>query len=357
MLSRILFQASVCVGVKGIGGFHAWVEDSRCMTTFLPHVIHFCDIIEVTAAPLLDRQGFPFVSFFFLCDSSNPLTHISLLHLHFAKMKIIDRNLHRAMASTTLDDNAMSTTTKSPTTFLTLPAELRNTIYTLFGNLESIQSWDTAAFTCVCVKPTEPQMERGSFDVCSEHAMECLFCENQSFRLKRSPHPSTSLSLWVNRNSNYAFDSRNGHKMQSLRSRSVDHFNQWGGLMALTHAAHIRNGVEQPALTKVSKQVRNDTLPIFYGSHSFLFALFDREVDSVSIFKWVRSIGKDNAGMLRTVKIVVRSKRDQKYVENELIPALKRLGLQTEGRDVKVFKLSYPYCYCERCVRTLLGEV
>ena len=146
--------------------------------------------------------------------------------------------------------------------------------------------------------------------------------------------------------------------MHGLRSNSVDHHRQYPiGSKASGHAAHIKNGVEQPALTKVSKQVRDETLPIFYGSQSFLLTLFDREVDSASIFKWVRTIGKDNAGLLRKVSIVVRSNKDLKYAENELIPALKRQGLKTEGRDVKVLRLPYPNCYCEGCVRKVLGEI
>jgi hypothetical protein len=271
----------------------------------------------------------------------------SLRHLRFAKMKIVSDDLDQAMASTTSDDDTMPTTTKSPTTFLTLPAELRNTIYTLSGNLESIQTWDTANFQCACVSP---EGSDGVTTTCHEHLRACLFCHHPASR------PPPSLSLWVNRNSKYAVNDSKGHKTQSLRSISVHH-NSFDGSIASTHAAHIKNGVEQPALTKVSKQVRNDTLPIFYGSHSFLFTLFDREVDSASIFKWVRKIGKDNAGRLMTVKIVVRRKGDEKYAENELIPALKRQGLKTEGRDVKVIKLSYPYCYCERCVRIVLGEI
>ena len=120
----------------------------------------------------------------------------------------------------------------------------------------------------------------------------------------------------------------------------------------------MKNGVEQPALTKVSKEVRNDTLPIFYGSHCFMFTLFDRNTESASIFKWVRNIGKDSAALLREVKIVVRTKRDGKYVENELKPALKKLGLNAHGgTDAKVVKLRFPFCYCETCVRTALREI
>ena len=255
------------------------------------------------------------------------------------------------MASTTLDDDAVPTPTKSPTTFLTLPAELRNTIYTLSGNLESIQTWDTANFQCRCVSPRD---SGGATLICRKHLMACRFCHCHD---PISDDPA-SFSLWVNRNSAYAVNGSKGHKMHGLRCNSVDHHHQpLTRSKAPSHAAHIKNGVEQPALTKVSKKVRDETLPIFYGSHSFLFTLFDREIDSASIFKWVRTIGKDNAGLLRKVSIVVRNNKDLKYAENELIPALKRQGLKTEGREVEVYKLPYPNCYCEGCVRKLLGEM
>lgn len=289
-------------------------------------------------------------------------------------MKIVSQNIPRDMASIASDDKVVSTKDKSPTTFLSLPAELRNTIYTLSGNLVSIQTWDAEDFQCACVTETE---HSGPNEICYEHVRECMFCHHKD---SLSSNPA-SLSLWVNRNSNYAvaggkshggkaqggkrFGSKRGasksnsnksRQMQSLRSVSFRH-DTFDNSSASKHAAHIKNGVEQPALTKVSTQVRKDTLPIFYGNHSFLFTLFDREVDGASILKWVRKIGEENAGMLRTVKIVVRNKDDQKYAENELIRLLKKQGLKTEERDVTILKLPSPYCYCELCVRELLGEV
>lgn len=103
----------------------------------------------------------------------------------------------------------------------------------------------------------------------------------------------------------------------------------WSG-HAGVHGAHLEHGVEQPVLSNVSKEVRNNTLPIFYGTNSFLFTIFDREIDSQSIFKWARTIGRANMSLLKEIKIVVWAKRNVKYVHNQLIPALKKLGLRSK---------------------------
>jgi hypothetical protein len=236
-------------------------------------------------------------------------------------------------------------TEQPPTTFLSLPAELRNYIYSLSGCLKSSQRCDSTKYL------RQQKIGNVTTHVYKDLSEACFFCS------PRASSTQLSLSLWVNRNSSFAIT---GHKdgsskKQGLRHNYAVHVSQMA--TATTHSGHIQNGVEQPELTKVSKQVRNDTLPIFYGSHSFLFTLFDREIDTASIFKWMRAIDKDNAALLREVKIVVRSKRDMKYAENKLKPALKKQGLDVDGRtDVKVVKLQYPFCYCEGCVRKALGE-
>ncbi|TKA29783.1 hypothetical protein B0A50_03147 [Salinomyces thailandicus] len=105
--------------------------------------------------------------------------------------------------------------------------------------------------------------------------------------------------------------------------------------------------VEHPALTQVSKQVRADTLPMFYGRRIFVFTLFDRQANSQSIVEWLARIG-DNADLLLMVAIVCRKKADRKYFRKVLRPMMEDLGLR-DGVTISV-RLEYPFCYCERCI-------
>ena len=229
---------------------------------------------------------------------------------------------------------------KAPTSFLSLPAELRNEIYELSGCLNSVQTQEIHEFVMPNVDPTV--VRRDIYE-------PCYFC------YWNGEPPTSAPSLWVNRNSSSA--TKAGKTNQRIRHGQTIHGKPFSGVTASRHGAHIKTGVKQPALSKASKQVRFETLSIFYGQHSFLFTLFDRGIDSRSIFKYIRTIGKDSVGMLRDVKIVVRSKADQKYVENELIEMLKKLGLSTDnGTIVGVVKLPYPFCYCENCIRRAIGE-
>lgn len=144
----------------------------------------------------------------------------------------------------------------------------------------------------------------------SKDGMNCVLCK--SLLCANERHPSRTHHLWVNRNSNYHANSPTTNADRpSLRSNKTWSF-CWLGCPAGVHAAHIENGVEQPELTKVSRQIRNDTLPIFYGSHIFLFTLFDRDVDATSICKWMSRIGRHNVSLLRKVIIVTRSKKNTK---------------------------------------------
>lgn len=239
---------------------------------------------------------------------------------------------------------------KPPMTFLSLPAELRNEIYHLSGCLEVKQfAHMVTSPRCMLHKLW------GDTNVCN-----CWTCEQDGRRCNfyrramRFYRGGLSASLiWVNRNSNFA---TKGHRANvgkgSLRMTRVSHGWSWGGSSAVDHAAHIRDGVEQPAITKVSKEVGADTLPMFYGSHRSMFTLFNIEIDAASVCKWMRTIGKGNVAILREAVVVVRSKAGFKFAHNQLKLSLKKLGLRTDqGAVMRVVKLEHPFCYCESCVR------
>lgn len=69
---------------------------------------------------------------------------------------------------------------------------------------------------------------------------------------------------------------------------------------------------------------------MFYGSHGFLFTLFNHDIDATSIYKWLHKIGKDNVALLREVVVVTRIKKDFKFANYELKRTMKKLGLRTE---------------------------
>lgn len=122
------------------------------------------------------------------------------------------------------------------------------------------------------------------------------------------------------------------------------------------------------------RQVRTEVLSLFYGNSAFLLTLLDRKVDSISIFKWLKTIGKENAGRLCNVSLVYRKNQDLNYIKNELLPAMKKLGVNIDERMmvhdsnrsngcaendndvVTVKRLKAPYCYCEGCIRRALTE-
>lgn len=247
-----------------------------------------------------------------------------------------------------------SSANKAPVTFLSLPAELRNEIYELSGCLESKQRGELGFVAEGCPDGAYHDQDSGCelcwFDI--KDGSSCITCLFHSWH--HEPY-----SIWVNRNGSYSTtDHKSGVSKQSLRHNLT--FHERKGEPAEAHGAHLSSGVEQPALTRVCKEVRDDTLLMFYGGTSFLFTIFDRKIDTTSLFKWLRTIGKQNAGFLARIKIVVRNKKTTEYVQKELIPALRKLGVRTEDDDgvevVQVTKLTYPYCFCEHCIRMALDE-
>ena len=236
-----------------------------------------------------------------------------------------------------------------------MPTELRNKIYKFSGTLESKQFADLDFGDDGCLDADYHDVDSGGCEFCSlciKDGCACYMCLFMSWETEHR-------SIWVNRNSRYA---TSGHKTskntQLLRSNTT--LNGRFAQSASVHGAHISRGVEQPVLTKVCKKVRSDTLPIFYGDNSFLFTIFDRKTDIASLFKWLRIIGPQNARSLNRLRIVTRNKRDTKYVKNELVPMLAKLGVREENSDgeevADVTKLGYPFCFCEHCIRMTLGN-
>jgi len=116
----------------------------------------------------------------------------------------------------------------------------------------------------------------------------------------------------------------------------------------------VPTNIVQPSLTRVSKQVRNDTLSIFYGKHYFYFALRNITTDRKIITRWLRKIGPQNASLLRKLVIVYSKKENVRYYRKTLSKEMAALGVNVDGA-VKVQRTKYPYCTCNVCVgRTVL---
>ncbi|EMC99787.1 hypothetical protein BAUCODRAFT_30196 [Baudoinia panamericana UAMH 10762] len=75
--------------------------------------------------------------------------------------------------------------------------------------------------------------------------------------------------------------------------------------------------VEQPALSKTSRQVRKECLDVFYSKNKFLFDLRGWKHDNypprwtpLNIYeKWITAIGDDNVARLRSLSIVSQNFR------------------------------------------------
>ena len=128
-------------------------------------------------------------------------------------MKIVNSNYDQAPSSRTTDME----TEKAPTTFLSLPAELRNDIYKLSGCLKAQQSDDLIS-----------NGRCGDWHSPAEPCIMCLGCSKDLSQCFLCFHPLKSekiTTLWVNRNSSFAATSNRDDtkKKQNLRHRYVNH--------------------------------------------------------------------------------------------------------------------------------------
>jgi hypothetical protein len=159
-------------------------------------------------------------------------------------------------------------------TFLTLPLEIRYHFYALSGCLHIKQVSE--------ISETFQGPDR--LDESKVISVKLPKCSDGCFPRLRSVTPKP-LSIWINRRSEMGrkeAHSQNYPGKKHLRKLypTCKAGNRWeAGLHGLLHT----DRVAQPALAKVNKQTRVETLQVFYGSQPFLFTLFDKDTDSVSI--------------------------------------------------------------------------
>ena len=97
----------------------------------------------------------------------------------------------------------------------------------------------------------------------------------------------------------------------------------------------------------ISRSVRADTLPVFHGKQTLIFTLFDRAKDESSILRWLQVIGKVNAELLSSLKIIYRAEGMQQCIEKDLLPEIMLLGV---GVNVVEWKRLHSRCHCVLCV-------
>jgi len=115
--------------------------------------------------------------------------------------------------------------------------------------------------------------------------------------------------FWVNRKSYLSEALEGGESAKEDVGKSKTHLRaeKCCGMTCKPHE-HGKNHVveiSQPDATKVCKQIRADTLPNFYGSHTFIFTIFDIKEDGGSVTAWLETIGPKNTNMLLRRIVIV----------------------------------------------------
>ncbi|KAK1071436.1 hypothetical protein LTR74_003313 [Friedmanniomyces endolithicus] len=215
-------------------------------------------------------------------------------------------------------------TTKPPTTFSTLPAELRDEIYELSGCLDLVQCRTTR------ISMRADEFQTYARTDCASIAYNRALIDRQAF-------------LCIRQHSATRHD-------RSQRKR----FCKWKTMCICNTLSYFTPAeISQPSLTKVSTAVRADTLPIYYGKHIFYAFVSDGEEDGTTLLRWLSTIGSHNASLLRNIILVYGKKTVAHCIVRDLQPEMARLGVRV-GDAVKLRRTDYPHCNCDECIRSLL---
>ncbi|KXS95724.1 hypothetical protein AC578_10757 [Pseudocercospora eumusae] len=181
------------------------------------------------------------------------------------------------MAAGKADNMEATTTVKPPTTFLSLPAELRNYIYDLSGCL---------LIDRCCKAGCNRAATR---DISGKYFIKCYGPQYGRARVRCL---ATS-SLWTL----IPVDIRGTRRKMIYYKSPKDP----GTLRRSAPAA------KQPALTRVSRAIRQETLPMFYGQNRFVIWTHKPEHVKATCEKFLKTIGQSNAALLRTLVVSVGS--------------------------------------------------
>lgn len=102
----------------------------------------------------------------------------------------------------------------------------------------------------------------------------------------------------------------------------------------------------QPALTRTSRLVRDETLNIFYGQ-TFQFAIFDRAADTERFISWLRALDAHIYRMRRLI-LVYRKKFWFKQDRKKLCTRLTQQGINVKPSliEFQLLDRAYPFVIC-----------
>ena len=200
----------------------------------------------------------------------------------------------------------METANRWQTTFLDLPAELRNHVYEL--SLPGCLSTYDLIDRCRWLRYNH-YIRRESIDL-----------------------------LWLNRSS-------------ELRSIIHPLHPSWlGGSDANLHAYSVPRAVHH-SLLQTNKQIHGETIAMWYGMQQFLWTLLDKGTsDQDSLMAWLDMIGPSNASLIHDLRLVYRREKQARSITRLLVPELRSRGIRTDDGVVRIVKLLFPCCACENCV-------
>lgn len=165
---------------------------------------------------------------------------------------------------------------KKPTGFFDLPPELRNEIYKLSECLElSVHDdtcWESAPLDCQCAIRVGNKMT-----MYVNHSQTGRSCYPR--RVKLTSHSVLYNSPSTTHHWNLDATSTKGNAQ-----------------IAFNH---------QPSLTRVSKRVRAETLPMYYGNLHIKYSLHPNDETTSNVFQWLRRIGKRNAALLNHFEVTI----------------------------------------------------
>lgn len=137
--------------------------------------------------------------------------------------------------------------------------------------------------------------------------------------------------------------------------------------------------IPQPALTRVCRQLRAETLPVFYGSHRFVLVLAAykplmppppppldtvlwrawHRAARVSVFHTLEAITPAHVKLIKHLGVVYVQRRQLGWIKDVLLPGLRARGLRHGtlrlGCTFKVRGCSYQKCGCMHCVLWKVG--
>ena len=272
------------------------------------------------------------------------------------------------------------------TTFLDLPAELRNEIYTLSGCLETMQcpncTRTTTAdkadeFFCseAAILERVSSLWRRTFGtrpsglVGSRYPCVCKSCEynvDRDLRALRAWTCTLGMYHLAQRDDAFLHINRGSKWFEKAPKPQTDLWQRtvisdtWTGPMKAT---------SQPSLTRVCRKIREDTLPMWYGNQHFLFTILtnkdgagvyegldrtgemDHHDDALHMIQWFERIGRANAAAIRRLTIVYTTVENGYYLRRCDLPWLKSLGVDVEGAVVlkRTEDINWRKCQCRSC--------